>query len=134
LPRPRVISPSYYKLGDGTILRAHVNLNYALADPRQPDGFTANTTNTTICYVPADKRRPDLFTNYDPSELASGIVNPDVDCDVLSENFSVYDLSNGIVLSIKTVVGQVQKTRFYTREGEPVYMVTVNPVIKVKKG
>ena len=57
----------------------------------------------------------------------------DVEYEVLHENFSVYDLSNGLTLSVKTVVGQIKKTKFFTRDGEPVYVVNTNPIIKTKK-
>jgi hypothetical protein len=36
-------------------------------------------------------------------------------------------------MSVKTVAGQISKTKYYTRQGEPIYIVNLNPVIKVKK-
>ena len=61
------------------------------------------------------------------------IIDEDVEFEVLQENFSVYDLSNDFVLSIKTVLGQVKKTDGLTATGEPIYTVNVNPIIKFKK-
>lgn len=91
-----------------------------------------NTTNLTLSFVPKEKRKPELFVPYDPASLADNVLDEDVEFDVLSENFSTYDLSNNMTLGLKTVVGQVKKTRFYTKEGEPVYIVSLNPVIKIK--
>lgn len=129
---PKAVNPSYYKLGDGTIVRALVNLNFMLADPNKPQGFSINSNNLVSAFVPKEKRRPELHQNYNPAELQSGIIDEDVDFEVLRENFSVYDLSNGLTMSVKTVVGQVKKTKYYSREGEPIYMINTNPIVKAK--
>lgn len=130
---PRAINPSYYKLNDGTIIRALVQVNSLVPDPKNPDGFSVNQNNLVIAYVPKEKRNPISFQPYNPAELEQNIVDQDVDFEVLRENFSVYELSNNMVLSVKTVVGQIRKTKFYTKEGEPVYIINTNPIIKVKK-
>lgn len=49
------------------------------------------------------------------------------------EEFSTYELSNGVLLSIKAVAGQIQKSRKRTEFGEPIYSVNINPIIKFKK-
>lgn len=131
--KPRAIYPSYYKLSDGTIIKALVNINYLLPDPKSTQGFSINSHNTIIAYVPQEHRIPEAFVQYNPVELQSGIIEEDMEVTTLRENFSVYELSNGMILSVKTVVGQVNKTKFYSREGEPVYIVNTNPIIKVKK-
>jgi len=38
-----------------------------------------------------------------------------------------------MVLSVKTVAGQISKTKFLTQDGEPIYLVSTTPVVKVKK-
>ena len=65
--------------------------------------------------------------------LYNKIVEDDVEFEVLQESFSVYDLSNGMVLSLKPVLGQVRKTGVYSKEGEPVYTININPIIKFKR-
>ena len=130
--KPITIWPSYYKLSDGTIIRALVNINYLLANPLSPEGFTINSNNSVNAYVPKEKRYPGKFEEYNPSDLQSGIIDADVEFEVLRENFSVYEMSNKIKISIKTVVGQIRKTKFYTKEGEPVYIISPNPIIKTK--
>jgi len=131
--KPRVLYPSFYKLSDGTTVRALINVNYLIADPQSPQGFAVNSTNSVSAFVPKEKRRPELFQPYNPAELLTDPVDDDVDFEVLRENFSVYDLSNGMVLSVKTVVGQITKTKYYTRDGEPIYNINTNPIIKAKK-
>ena len=131
--KPRAIYPSYYKLNDGTIIEAHIHVNYLLPDPLNPQGFAVNSTNLVTAFVPKEKRKPTAFEPYSPAELQSGVIEEDVDYEVLRENFSVYDLSNGLVMSIKTVMGQIRKTKYYSRDGEPIYMVNINPILKIKK-
>lgn len=132
--KPRVEKPSYYKLSDGTIIKALVHINSIVPDPRKPDGFNVNPTNLVSAFVPKEKRNPAGFQQQPQgTDLAQGIIEQDVDFDVLKEDFSVYELSNGLILSVKTVVGQIGKTKYYTKDGEPIYLVNMNPIIKVKK-
>lgn len=132
--KPRVERPSYYKLGDGTIIRALVHINSIVQDPRNHDGFNMNPTNLVAAFVPKEKRNPAGFLQQPQgANLAEGIIEPDVDFQVLKEDFSVYELSNGLILSVKTIIAQIGKTKYYTKEGEPVYLVNMNPIIKVKK-
>lgn len=131
--KPRTVCPSYYKLKDGTIIKALININYLIPDPKSPDGFAISSTNTIVAFVPKEKRKPMAYEPYNPEELQSGIIDEDMEAEPLRENFSVYDLSNGMVMSVKTVVGQISKTKYYTRDGEPVYIVNANPIVKVKK-
>ncbi len=131
--KPIVISQSYYKLNDGTILQAHVNVDSIISDKGQPDGYSIRTSNFTIAYVPKEERKPQGFIPFNPAEIESSIIDEDVSYEPLSEGFSEYELSNGMVLSIRTVVGQIKKTKFYTEQGEPVYTVSISPVYKLKK-
>ena len=130
---PRTLEPSYYKLKDGTIIKALIHVNHLIADPKSPQGFAVNSINIVSCYVPKDKRNPAAFQPFDPTELRGGIIEDDMEPEPLRENFSVYDLSNEMVLSVKTVAGQISKTKFLTQDGEPVYLVNTTPVVKVKK-
>lgn len=132
---PRKVYPSYYRLADRTVLKIVVNINYLLPAPQRPEGFNINQTNIISAHVPKEKRKPEAFVPYTPAEIGSdvNIIEEDVEFDVLQENFSVYDLSNGFVLSLKPVLGQVKKTKFYTTDGEPLYTVNINPVLKLKK-
>ena len=130
---PVKIEPSYYKLKDGTIIKAHININHLSPDPRSPQGFAINSTNAIISYVPKEKRNPNAFQRYSQTELQTGIIDEDMEPEVLRENFSVYKLSNGMTMSVKTIAGQISKTKFFSQEGEPVYVVNTTPIIKVKK-
>lgn len=130
---PRTLESSYYKLKDGTIIKTLIHVNHVTGDPQSPQNFAMNSTNLIVAYVPKEKRVPAKFQPYGPSELSSHIIDDDMEQESLRENFSVYDLSNGMVLSIKTVAGQIKKTSLYTQDGEPVYVVNTTPIVKIKK-
>ena len=127
------LKSSYYKLKDGTILRIITTVTRLIPDPKSPQGFTLNSFNTIICYVPKEHRHPQLHTPFNNSDILSNIIDEDMDIETLKEEFSVYSLSNGSTMSIKSVVAQVSKTRLYTPVGEPLYVVDIIPVIKTKK-
>ena len=130
---PRVINPSFYKLSDGTIIRVIAHINYLTPDPKSEQGFGVNSLNNVSAFVPKEKRNPTLYKPYNPSELQTEIKDPDMEPITLKEDFSVYDLSNGLVMSVKSVVSEISKTAFYTPEGEPVYIVNNVPIVKIKK-
>ena len=133
IARPRKIIPSFYKLGDGTILKVIVSINHVIQDPRNPNNFVVNSTNLVSSFVPPNYRTPQASAQYPPSELNLNPINDDLEFEVLQENFTTYDFSNRIVISVKPVLAQVIKTRHYTAEGEPIYSVNLNPIIKMKK-
>ena len=53
--------------------------------------------------------------------------------ETLRENFSVYKFSNEVTISIKTIVTQVNKTKYFNPNGEPIYIVNKSPVMKIKQ-
>jgi len=131
--KPRTIEPSFYKLKDGTVIKALINVNHLIPDSKSAQGFAVNSSNIIVCYVPKEKRNPAAFQQYNPAEIKEGIIDEDMEPEPLRENFSVYDLSNGLVMSVKTVAGQISKTKFFTQDGEPVYLVNITPIVKIKK-
>jgi hypothetical protein len=62
------------------------------------------------------------------SELKGSIVDEDMEPVTLKEDFSTYELSNGLLMSVKAVAGQIGKTKHYNPDGEPVYLVNVAPI------
>lgn len=124
--------PSFYELDDGTILSALVIVNHLLQDPTSPNLSSVNShVNISICAPP--KGRKSFQKQIAPSQAATPkIINDDVPCTVLREEFNVYNLSNNTILSVKTVVGQVRKTDLHNEHGEPIYNVECQPVFKFK--
>jgi len=133
--KPIEVNPSYYELTDGTIIEAGIRIEAVVPDPTQPNGYNVRTSNYAVTYVPRNARTPERYRPLtSAAELATGIVEEDVENRILKEEFSSYALSNGMTLSIKAVVAQIQKTRFFTEQGEPIYSVQISPVYKFKKG
>lgn len=132
--KPMEVNPSYYELKDGTIIEAGIRIEAVVPDPRQPNGYNVRTSNYAVTYVPRNARNPGGYRPFTAAELATGIVEEDVEIKTLKEKFSSYALSNGMTLSIKAVVAQIQKTRFFTEHGESVYSVNISPVYKFKRG
>lgn len=132
---PRMIKPSYYKLNDGsgTIIRATIFLNHCLPNPQDPIDLEVNSHIDIAAFVPKESRMPDRYKEFQPSEIQSNLIDDDVECETLHEEFSVYDLSNGFVVSLKTVVGQISKSKLFNMAGEPIYGVRANPIFKIKK-
>ena len=133
---PRIITPSYYRLKDDTIVQVSIHVNYIIPLPDQSSTapqFTVNSTTNIAVYVPKHKRRPEAFQLFDPSKVPSAVIDDDMEQEPLREDFSVYDMSDGTVLSVKIVAGQISKTKFYTQSGEPVYQINTTPIVKVTK-
>ena len=131
--KPREILPSFYKLEDGTILEATIIIESIVPDPRQQSGYQIRTHNYSIAYVPKEERKPAEFKPFNYAEILTDVISEDVRVEILREEFSTYELSNGMVLNIKAVVGQIQKSRKRTELGEPIYSININPIYKFKK-
>ena len=125
--------PSFYKLGDGTILSVLTKINHLLQNPFDPNSVALNSNIDIHVFVAHEKRNPRGKQLDSSQNIASSIIDEDIDCETLREEFNVYNLSNSSILSLKTVVGQVRKTDLYNQEGEPIYNINSQPVIKFKK-
>lgn len=128
------LKPSFYKLKDGTLIQVLIYVNYLVPDHATPDGYVANMLTTTLSYVPAENRIPERYVPFDRSSMPYNILDDDMKPEALVENFNTYSMSNGMNLSVKSVVAQVSKTKFYTVHGEPLYIVSATPVFKITMG
>lgn len=126
--------PSFYKLKDGTLIRVLISIGHLIPDPESPHGYDIDALSTIASYVPMENRHPERYAPFDPSSIPSNILDEDMKPETLMEDFNAYPMSNGMTMSVKSVVAQVSKTRFYTAQGEPFYTVDATPVIKVTRG
>ena len=131
--KPKEVLPSFYKLADGTILEATIIIESIVPDPRQQSGYQIRTRNYSVAYIPKEERKPAEFKPFNHAEILTDVISEDVGVEILREEFSTYELSNGMVLSMKAVVGQIQKSRKRTELGEPIYSININPIYKFKK-
>lgn len=132
LPKVKKLSPSYYQLNDGTIIEAIVKIETILEGKDNPDGFILRSSNEVRSYVPKEIRDPSKHENVQLNDLSIGIIEQDVESKELLTPFSEYELSNG-TLSVRTIVNQINKTKYFSAEGEPIYSVSLTPIIKYKK-
>ncbi len=123
------IVPSFYKLEDGTILSALIKVDHLLQNDRKSDILSVHTTTEIYVFVPPEKR--DTPNEQRKPTQNVNIINNDVTCTPLREEYNVYELNKNLVLSIKTIVGQVVKTDQVSQQGEPIYNVQVQHVSKI---
>ena len=84
--------------------------------------------------MPRENGHPERYAPFESSSIPSNMLDDDIGYETLVEDFNAYSMSNGMTLSVKSVVGQVGKTKFYTVQGEPLYTVHTVPVIKITSG
>ena len=133
LATPSKVIPSYYRLKDNTILKVIVIINHLIPEKDRPDNFGINFTNIISTFVPMENRKPESFKPYPLTAIESNITEQDLEFEVLYENFTVYNLSNGWTLKVKPVLAQVNKTKLFSVDGEPIYTVNIAPVLKITK-
>lgn len=124
------LRPSVYLLEDDTIVTASLNLNYLLPATTQDESFNVSHASVISCLVKEDQRKPD---QYDPNlakNPSSYVSDYDMDFETIQERFTPYRLNNGIIVSVKPVLARVDKTTVYNSVGEPIYLVSVTPVLK----
>ena len=128
----RSLEPSFYKLSKNDIIvSALIKANYCTSHPTEFNNASINTSTNVHIFVPIKNRKKNYMSqNIDPK---INIVEEDIEYDILKENFNVYDLSNDVIMSVKTVVAQINRTDSYSNEGEPVYSINVQPIVKFKK-
>ena len=131
---PLKIKPSYYKLNDDSqaIVCALISINHLLPLADDPTKLEMNLSRQVNVFVPKENRKSESSAPVTLSEIQSAIIERDVSYETLAENFSEYDLSNGVIVSLKTVAGQISRSKFYTPQGEPIYTVATTPIIKIK--
>lgn len=127
------IEASYFKLENGTIIKAFVYLDNVKKDLKSSQGYAVDASLASNCYVSAEHLLPDHFEPFPQNILNVGIVEEDVPFETIRDNFSVYHMSNGMTISIKPVITQIDKTRFFRPTGEPIYFVKQTLFFKIKK-
>lgn len=127
------IESSYFKLENGTMIKTFVYLDNVKKDPKSPNGYAVDASLSSNCYVPLEHLLPDLFEPFPTNQLNVKIIEEDIPFETIRDNFSVYNMSNGMTISIKPVIAQIDKTRFFKPTGEPIYFVRQTPLIKIKK-
>ena len=133
IANPSKIIPSYYKLKDNTIIKVVVIINHLIPEKNSPENFGINSTNIVSSFVSMENRKPESFKQDPVTTNETNIEVQDLEFEVLKEDFTVYDLSNGYILKVKPVLAQINKTKSFSFDGEPIYTVNIAPIIKITK-
>jgi len=119
------------KLKDGTKLRVTTVLTAIL---KEDDRLGIGTQNLiAVAELPKELWGPPSDKKYPPEELEKNIVEEDMDFKVEKERWNVYELEDGTIVSIKPYVVMVSRTGYYSERGEPIYILNIQPIVKVKR-
>ena len=129
---PKTERPNFYRIDDGAILRVFPIVNNVFMDPNNPNGAAISAQNVIAIFVPQRLRGTPSDRTYSNTELQANIENSDIGFEPLIENFNVYEIDGKWILSVKTTVSQVTKTRLFDIRGEPIYIVNTAPIPKLK--
>lgn len=121
--------PSYYKLGDGTIISVLIRINQISQDPDDRKRTLVKFSTDVRIFTDPKDRNP-AGKQPSPQNPVPSIIDDDMECIRLREDFNRYDLSDGQVMSVKAVVFQVQKTDMHDSNGEPIYRVHSTRIVK----
>lgn len=118
------------RLKDGTKLRITVILTAVIKE----NGHLGIGTQNVIAIAdlpPQNWGEPSTKT-YSPAELEEGIIEEDIEFTIEKDSWNVYELEDGTIVSIKPAITMVAKTKYYTAQGEPIYLLNIQPLIKIK--
>jgi hypothetical protein len=129
---PKSENPNYYRLDEGTILRVYPILNNLTLNPAQDGTVQVNVQNIIATFVPKKLRGTPSTKSYSQQELQTNIEIFDMAFSTIIEDFNTYEVDSNQILSIKTTVSQISKTRLFNNIGEPIYLVVTAIVAKSK--
>lgn len=121
-----------YALNDGSCLRMRMNV---IKIARQIDdtgniAFNINGSPAIGVISPKNLRGTPSSRPPTPQELTATIVEEDVELSVVEEKWSTYQLQDGTVISIKLIPIKVSRTGIFDPNGEPIYNVNHQLLMK----
>jgi hypothetical protein len=128
--------PNFYQLDDGAILKIYPVLNgLILKKGKTPEQAQVNLQTYGASFVPQSLRgKPNVERvsleeairpeNIEKMDLPFKIIN--------NEHFNEYIVDNKWILSIKTTLSQVNRSKIRNNIGEPIYGFNTSPVVKFK--
>lgn len=121
-----------YALNDGSYLRMRVNVIKIarMIDDAGNIGFNINSNVTIGIISPKNLRGTPSPRPPTPQEIATLIVEDDIEFSVVEEKWSTYQLQDGTVISIKLIPVKVSRTSICDPNGEPIYNVNHQLLVK----
>lgn len=134
---------NFYKIEDGTLLKARVILTGILSSNKLDEivkklrrkqkprlGFQIQPRVILAVESPPKLRgKPDSRT-YTPKELKSSIIGKDMDFETIKEVWNLYDGNSGIQIKTRLSVVSISKTDKFESVGMPLYTVDSNIDVK----
>ncbi|MFQ5951634.1 MAG: hypothetical protein ACE5KH_06080 [Candidatus Geothermarchaeales archaeon] len=121
-----------YRLKDGTTAKARY-IQSSVFKKHVEKGlqiFTEYQTVVSLSNVPKRDMGKPSDRSYSSEEMEEAVVEPDITPKVMQENWNVYKLEDGTELQVKLALAGLAKTSLYNRRGQPIYLVTTQPVVK----
>ena len=94
--------------------------------------FLTNFINNVTAFVPLKNRKNPNIKLPSLEDLANNMDKVDLSFSPLSEGFNEYIINNKILLSVKTTLTQVNKSKIRNNAGEPIYQINTAPLTKIK--
>ena len=136
---------NYYKLQDGSVLKARLILRSVLTEGKLEDLVTqaklGEKPKLMISYsveyvyaveAPIELRGPSDSKKYTPEDLKQVITQKDIDYETIRESWNLYQLDNGVILKMKLSPSVVSKTSKFDQVGMPIYVVESNWEMKIE--
>lgn len=124
---------SVYALKDGSYLMMRMNI-FKIA--RQIDGagnigFGINGNPAVVVITPKKLRGTPSPRPPTPQEIMATIVDDDIEFSVIDDKWQTYKTMDGIFIILKLVPIKVSRTSIFDQNGEPLYNVNHQMLIKV---
>lgn len=123
---------SIYKLPDNTIVKIRYIVVKARRGPIDDFGQPSYGLNmkSVIGILPPKHLLDKPSPPYDKKTLVESIEAEDIEFEKIKEPWNEYKLEDGTVMKIKAVLTIISKTTKYDENGEPVYLMNFQPVVK----
>jgi hypothetical protein len=91
--------------------------------------FGAGSRLILTATVPPNMKGPPSTKPITPKEVVDSIVEPDIPFETIKEDWNEYKV-DGAIVSIKPIATIISKTSLFDPNGDPVYNVQNQPIVK----
>ena len=127
----KIERPNFYRLSDGSILKICSILNGIEIDQAKLEGMSINAQSIVTAFIPKKLRKQPSNILYTQNDYVKNIDMEDMEFEIIFEDFNQYDLDEKFILSLKTTLSQVSRTKLYNIRGEPIYLTNTAPIPKI---
>lgn len=127
----KIERPNFYRLSDGSILKICPILNGIEIDQAKLEGMSINAQSIVTAFIPKKLRKQPSNISYTQNDYVKNIDMEDMEFEIIFEDFNQYDLDEKFILSLKTTLSQVSRTKLYNIRGEPIYLINTAPIPKI---